>query len=474
MNTQADKVYNYILEHTMIQSGDRIVVGLSGGADSVSLLLLLAELGEKLGYNKSNLVAVHVHHGLRGEEADRDAEFAKALCERIGIAFVLYHTDIKAFAKENKYTVEEAGRIYRYECFAKTCEHYDCNKIAVAHNKNDFAETVLFHIVRGSGMNGLRGILPVRDNVIRPILCLERAEVLEYLTSKNETYCEDSTNASGDYDRNRIRHAILPMLQTINEGALSHICNLTREATDYYDWAFSYTEEAYTKAVYRDGRYLGIIVDHMNRLPSLLRRNICYKALTDIAGASKDITSKHVQALLGLFEAQSGREVMLPYGISARRSYDSVLLSVKQSDGLQEDLSFEREITQSGVYAFNNVGTLTVSIVPREEISEISKNKYTKMLDYDKIKGKLFLRTPKTGDCLIIDDAGNTKKISRLFIDAKIDRDKRVDWPIVACETEVLVVVGIRESYKYRIDSQTSRVLVLHYEGKGEKYGRED
>lgn len=474
MNTQADKVYNFILEHTMIQAGDRIVVGLSGGADSVSLLLLLVELCNRFGNDASDLVAVHIHHGLRGDEADRDAQFSQQLCERLGVAFVLYETDIKEFARANKYTVEEAGRIYRYECFAKTCVQYGCNKIAVAHNKNDLAETVLFHVVRGSGMSGLRGILPVRGNIIRPVLCLEREEIIEYLMSKNQSFCEDSTNASVDYDRNRIRHDILPLLQEINDGAMSHICNLAQEAADYYAWGEAYTDEAYAKVVYRDGRRFGIVVDQMNRLTSLLRRNICYKVITDLAGASKDITSRHVQALLGLLDAQSGKEIVLPYRIIARRSYDSILLSVNQAD-LDENIIVEaQEISAPNDYEIADLGTLSVSVVPREEITEISKNQYTKMIDYDKIKGTLFLRTPQSGDYLTIDETGSTKKLSRLFIDLKIDREKRIDWPVVACEDEILWAVGLRENYMYRIDSQTSRVLVLHYERKGEQNGRKD
>lgn len=474
MNIQTDKVYNYIVEHTMIQAGDRIVVGLSGGADSVSLLLLLVELCERFGNSVSDIVAVHIHHGLRGEEADRDAQFSEELCERLGVTFVLYKTDIKRFAETNKYTVEEAGRIYRYDCFAKTCEQYACNKIAVAHNKNDLAETVLFHIVRGSGMSGLRGILPVRDNIIRPVLCLERNEILDYLTAKNQSFCEDSTNASTDYDRNRIRHDILPMLQELNDGALVHICSLAQEASDYYDWGKSYTDEAYTQVVYRDGRHLGVAVDKLNKLPPLLRRNICYKVITDLAGASKDITARHVQALLSLLNAQSGKEVVLPYGIIARRSYDSILLSISNVDSVVAAGVEEQEIFVPGVYELSDMGTLTVSVVPRDKITEISKNQYTKMLDYGKIKGKLFLRTPESGDSLVIDEAGNTKKLSRIFIDAKIDRDKRANWPVVTCEDAILWVIGLRESYMYRIDSQTSEVLVLNYERKGEQDGRED
>lgn len=468
MNIQEDKVYNYIVEHTMIQPGDRIVVGLSGGADSVSLLLLLAALCGRFGNSISDIVAVHIHHGLRGAEADRDAQFSEELCKRLGVTFALYKTDIKEFARANKYTVEEAGRIYRYECFAKACEQYACNKIAVAHNRNDLAETVLFHIVRGSGMSGLRGILPVRDNIIRPVLCLERTEILDYLKSKNEHFCEDSTNTDVDYDRNRIRHDILPVLQELNDGALSHICSLAQEASDYYAWSEAYTQDAYAKVAYRDGRHLGIIIDQMNRLTPLLQRNICYRAIVELAGVSKDITSRHVQALLGLLDAQSGKEIALPYGITARRSYDSILLSVNTHDETGQVTLEAREIVAPNVYEIQDMGTLTLQVVPRNEITEISKNKYTKMLDYGKIKGKLFLRTPMSGDYLAIDEAGNTKKLSRLFIDSKIDREKRSNWPIVACEDEVLWAIGLRESYMYHIDSQTSTVLVLHYEGKGE------
>ncbi|MBQ2576517.1 MAG: tRNA lysidine(34) synthetase TilS, partial [Lachnospiraceae bacterium] len=209
------KVFSYIEEHHMLETGDLVVAGVSGGADSVCLLFVL------LSYAKIHpikIAVVHMDHKIRPESGE-DADFVRRLCEENNLPFYLYEKQINDMAVEMKCSTEEAGRMARYQAFSEVADKLSKEmtdsekkakvKIAIAHNKNDTCETMLFHLFRGSGLKGLCGILPVRDKLIRPLLCLQRSEIETYLAEMGVSYCTDATNAEDDYTRNRIRHNIL-------------------------------------------------------------------------------------------------------------------------------------------------------------------------------------------------------------------------------------------------------------------------
>ena len=248
-----EKVLSYIRTHNMLAPGQRVVAGLSGGADSVCLLSLLADLREEYSLE---LRAVHVHHGLRGEEADRDAAFSRELCRSLGVPFSLAFVNVKEEAGKRRISEEEAGRILRYQVFEREAGRWEQElrrektaepagsqpesvKIAVAHHGDDSAETILYQLFRGSGLKGLSGIPPARGNIIRPLLCAERREIIAYLEEKGLPFVTDSTNLENDYARNKIRNQILPMaVQEINQGAADHIRRageLIGEADRFFD-----------------------------------------------------------------------------------------------------------------------------------------------------------------------------------------------------------------------------------------------
>ena len=228
MNTWMDtreKVFAYIREHHMLQAGDRVVAGVSGGADSVCLLFLLLEWQKEV---PTDIAVVHVDHGIRAE-AGEDARYVEQLCEERGIPFFLTRAEVRNRARMEKISEEEAGRRTRYEAFEKAAKEWGATKIAVAHNSNDRSETQLFHLFRGSGIRGLASIMPVRDRIIRPLLCLERWEIEKFLQQRGIVYCKDATNEEDDYTRNRIRHHILPYAeQNIVKGCVAHM-NQTAE-----------------------------------------------------------------------------------------------------------------------------------------------------------------------------------------------------------------------------------------------------
>lgn len=348
------KVQNYIEENQMTGHGDSVVVGLSGGADSVCLLLLLNRLKETLGFN---LHAVHINHGIRGESAKRDEEFSWKLCERLGIPFMVYEIDVPKLSKAKGISVEEAGREARYACFydflcevreqsaegdlTDSDESYKCVKIAVAHHMDDQAETVIFNMIRGSGLSGIGGMNPVskRDgmDIIRPLLCLTRAEITEYLKFVGQDYCTDETNADNDYSRNQIRNIVIPGLNEIQPRTSEHIAQLAmevREAKEYMDFAVEKLFKDAVTPVYKDEEETmisgySISIEKIKSENPIIGRELIIYILKQLITTYKDITKSHICDVYSLISKGKGKRVNLPYGLIALREKKQVSILYK-------------------------------------------------------------------------------------------------------------------------------------------------
>ena len=217
------RVKAYVEAYHMLGKEDRVIAGISGGADSICLLFVLLELKKELGFD---LVAVHVHHGLRGEAADRDEDYVRQVCTEQKIPLEVFHRDVRAYAGERGLTEEEAGREVRREAFLECAVRRSATRIALAHHRNDNAETVLFHLCRGSSLEGLSGIPPVSGCWIHPLLCVDRREIESYLEKRGISYCTDETNQEMCYTRNRIRGRVIPCLEeNVNPRAMEHIAD---------------------------------------------------------------------------------------------------------------------------------------------------------------------------------------------------------------------------------------------------------
>ena len=222
----------FIRKHGMIGKGDVVVAGVSGGADSVCLLFVLCGLRRELGFS---VRACHVNHGLRGAEADADEEYVRRLCRDLGVPCRFFHEDVEWIARKRKQSPEEAGRMVRREAFLTMCREDGGTKIATAHHRDDNAETVLLNMARGTGLKGLGGIRPVTGKWIRPLLALTREQTEGYLRRRGITWCEDATNSGDEYTRNRIRHNILPALETqVNRRTAAHLDDLSRQAQEIW------------------------------------------------------------------------------------------------------------------------------------------------------------------------------------------------------------------------------------------------
>ena len=437
----------FMKEHRMAAAGEKIVIGLSGGMDSVCLFHVLKDLGYELA-------AVHVHHGIRGEEADRDERFAKELCERYNIPFYGYRFDVPRLSEENHLSEEEAGRIVRKQVFREVQEKCGASYVALAHHGNDRAETFLFHLTRGTGVKGLGSMKPVQGNVIRPLLWAKREEIEEYVKEHAYDYVEDATNASDEYTRNRIRHQVLPVLEDINPRATHHICGVAEKLSEVSAYIDREAEKLCRLSAVMYQKEVQILKFAFYQGDTVLRIPVLQKCVEYLTDSLANITEEHLKALLALFEIQTGKEVHLPYRIVAVRTYDGIRMFFREEKEAPEPV----EITGEGLYAFGGM-SYKVSIESWNEYKIFPIKNYTKCFDYDKIKDKLFLRTRELGDYLEINKDHGRKSLQDYLVNEKIPKEERGKVMLLADGSHVLWVVGKRISEYYKVTKETKKVL---------------
>ena len=461
------KVMSFIREQELIASGDRILIGLSGGADSVCLLTVLKHLAEELS---TELGAFHVNHGIRGAEADRDEAFSEELCKSFGITFFSIREKVPERAKEWQMGTEEAGRRVRYEAAERIAREHNYSKIALAHHRNDVAETLLFHLFRGSSVAGLASIPAKRGNVIRPLLCCEREEIEAYLEAAGLSFCTDATNGETEYTRNKIRHRIVAYAkEEINAGAVRHMAEAAARLSETEDFLTKETEAVCNAAKeLTDG--FEVSVTALTEKHKVLQRRVVYSLIGRTAGTRKDITREHVEAVLGLLDGQSGKRISLPYGVTAGRDFDCLFLK-KEREAAEEAVPECCPVKVPGNYPLGTTGEfLRFRIFSYQKNEEIPKNEYTKWFDYDKIRGTLCLRTYCQGDRLGL--SVGSKTVKSVWVEHKVPAEERNRRVLLADEEQVLWIPGVRCCDNYRVDAGTTTVLEVLRNG-GEIDGSE-
>ena len=458
----------YMRQNHMARPGDGVLVGLSGGADSVGLLLVLWKLRETF---QISLRALHVHHGLRGAEADRDAAFSRMLCERLEVPFYEFRIDAAKEALDRKCSVEEAGRQARYRLYEETAlawEEKMCPDltsenagekeaaaarvhIATAHHADDNAETVLFNLFRGSGLTGLSGIAPVRGRIIRPLLWARRSEIQTWLRQQGQDWVEDSTNQESEYSRNWLRNELLPAVEErLNAQAVRHIDQAGRRIRQ----ADAYLEEVAEEWLQKhapDGKAdAGALAEQAEIVQGYIVRRLFLKSKMPL----RDVTETHVQAVRELLYQGTGKSISLPHGFRAVNIYGFLKCARLVIQGKKRGL----------LPGIQNENLLQMHTFPCENGDEFPKNQYTKWLDYDKIKGTLSLRHRQPGDYLTL-PSGGRKTLKSWMIDEKIPRQEREQIWLLAEEKHILWIVGHRISAYYKITEQTKTILEVEFNG---------
>ncbi len=520
MEELLQNIFHTIEEYRMISPGMRVIAGVSGGADSLFLLDVLRQYRREISFE---LLVVHVEHGLRGQESLDDAAFVQNQCAGWGIPCRVAAAKVTQRVQREGLSIEEAARAERYRIFEEIGGEWNADRIAVAHNRNDQAETVLWNLIRGSSLKGLGGILPVQGKRIRPLLFTERADIEAYLKDTGLVWRTDRTNLETEYTRNRIRLSLLPQMEKdLSPQASRHIAEAADRLRDVQEYIDRRTEEAAARCmiagdgntkyreealtVHKAAAETSVIIrlEAYKKEERLIRQELLKRAAalcTGTAQASgehgasglKNISAAHIRMLEKLADMDCGKRCNLPGGIQAVRE-DGILRFVKCekrfSGDAPEDLLGDRPNTVSsesrkksdgngtaltlpipgcaspgGVWDELSVTTELLPNTPEFKKFFLKEKKYTKWISYDTIKDNLLLRTRRPGDYLVVNAQGGTKKLKDYLIDQKIPRDMRDRILLLADGPHILWVVGWRISEAVKVTDQTRQVLKITISG---------
>lgn len=486
-----EKVYQYMKKNKMFNDCRHIIVGLSGGADSVCLLVLLHRIC--IQYHMDiNITAVHINHEIRGDEALRDQCFAQNLSRDLGIACYVLNKDVKAIAKMRGVSLETAGRQVRYESFAQVKKELGfsdaATKIAVAHHIDDLVETSLMHLIRGSGIQGFSGISPINGDIIRPFLCVHKKEIAEFLKGEGIGYVVDSTNLQSDYQRNQLRNQLIPMIEKKYNPefskAIYHMATDLLEINHYIDRQVIQLESFCVRYDNTNNGLLAhLLLNEYQKADKALQNYLLQAILRKVAQTPIDIYRKHIELLKQLCQKQVGKKINLSNEITAIRGYQEIILQrfVSQEEHLDKqpmweplsiDLSAmkigEEQSVQLGINICDINGTwhkvekICLQLVDKKKIKNIySNNVYTKFFDCDKISRKIDIRFKEQGDFIRIHADGRKKKLKKELIDLKVPANIRNHILLLACENEILWAVGVRRCQTALIDENTKNILKI-------------
>ena len=475
----SEKIGRYIKKNQLLRQGDEVAVGVSGGADSVALLLVLCELKEEFALK---IRVMHVEHGIRGKDSLSDAAFVQQLCEQRKIPFCLYSVDAVKKQKEEGKSLEEAARDLRYEAFFSHCGTNE--KIAIAHNANDNAETMIFQLIRGTGMEGLCGIRCKNKNIIRPLLGVERKEIEAYLKEKQQRFCTDQTNKDETLSRNRIRLNVMPQLLKINAKAILHMTQTAELMEEMVDEKNREYEEIIDSLSVFDKKNPVLNRDELKKYPGAQQAALLHFWLRENMASARDVSRKHIESLVALLDKPVGKCVDLPGKWYIENGYGTMVLKEKQKEKakeppakteqkkrLEEERIIQMPIEKQQEYIlpdFDMEGRqknnrVQIRLRPAQPGQKIPEKNYTKWFDYDKIKTSLLFRHRHPGDYLTVDMSGKRKKFRDYCIDEKIPKDKRKDLWLLCDGSHVLWIVGYRISEFYKVDESTERILAISF-----------
>ena len=477
-NCLVGKVKRTIEKYQMFTTKARIVVGVSGGPDSIALLHLLLQLRDEY---ELKLWIAHLNHQLRGKEAEDEAKWVGLHASKIGIPIILDSLDVAALAKRKKLTLEEAGRIARYDFFERVSRQVSADKIAVGHTASDQVETVLMRLMKGTGLDGLSGMPAVRGMIIRPLIDIFRMEVEQFCETSNLKFRLDSSNSDRSFLRNRIRLDLLPLLsQEYNPQISKILWQMSRNLTEDADLIRRKGEKEFGKIVRKERkgknqRWLVLDREKLFRLHPALQKRVLREGIRRIKGNLKEISSHHLDCILELDGKRGMKQLSLPGDLVIQKQYRDLLIRIGESknmpfarhllipgrtDLVQIDLALETRllpIMPDSLLApfLMDLRKKTIlnetSVFPNEEV----------FFDFDKLNPPLSLRNRKEGDKFCPLGMKGSKKIKDFFIDLKIPIEKREKIPLLLNRGKVVCVVGHRIDEHFKVDNKTTRILAI-------------
>lgn len=442
MKKLEDKILSVIDKHRMLSAGNTVIVAVSGGADSMCLLHFFNKFSSKWNLN---IICAHVNHGIRGSEADNDEEFVRQYCIKNNIKASFAHFNVPETAKITGESEEQCGRRLRYEFFNSIS---DDARIATAHNLNDSAETFLFNFARGTGLKGLTGIPPVRDNIIRPLSECTREEIEQYLYEEGVSYVTDSTNLSDEYSRNKIRHNVIPVLNEINSGFFSVFSGCISVLNDAEDYITSKTQAAFDEIIANEK----FAVKSVTELDKVIQDRLLIK-ISEYFGAT-DISFRHIEIIKSFL--MSGGALMLPGKVTIASDGENIYKSAEKLSDVSMYESYDKDKTS---YVFPGC-ILIIETVDKKDINNYNIKKLSAdgYADGDKLNCSVF-RSRKDGDRFRFPGAEHSKSLKNLFKEKNITPSDRWGVPMLADDNNILWINGVGVSEYAAVDDNTKYIV---------------
>jgi tRNA(Ile)-lysidine synthase len=461
------RVLGFIQEHQLISGSEKLVVAVSGGADSVCLLHILVRLQKEL---KVKLHIAHLNHQLRGAESEADASYVADLARQLAIPATMEKRDVKGYQARERLSLEEAAREVRYSFLAQVAGAIGAERVAVGHTRDDQIETILMHLIRGSGTRGLRGLQPATlwqsgvDSltIIRPLLEISHQETENYCHQHRLTPRLDASNLSLSPLRNRIRQQLLPLLESYNPSVAEALLRTGRIAGDDIDFLDEQVARLWDEVARQEKKSIILDKKGFDQLPPTLKRYLLRALVERLLGSAKDIEMRHVEEMMSLATKAAGKRLSLPGGLTFSVEYNRYLLT--------SDLTALSPLPLlKGEFPLNIPGEtrlpgwrVEATIIKQEEMSE--KDDFTAYLDLAKSGDRLMVRPRRRGDRFQPLGLAQPKKLGEFMIDAKIPNTWRGQIPIVCSEEQILWVVGWRLDERARVSRDTKQVLYLKFE----------
>jgi tRNA(Ile)-lysidine synthase len=453
------KVILIMTRHAMLARGEKVLIGLSGGPDSVCLLHILTMLREKYDLG---LQALYIDHGLRPGETGGEIAFCTNLCEQQGIPFLMKSIDVKTHVKTGKLNLQEAARQLRYRTYEETSYEIASQKIALGHTADDQAETLLMHLFRGSGPGGLAGIPPVRKNIIRPLIEIERKEIEGFLYSAGIDFITDSSNTKKDYARNRVRLSLMPMLRSFNPditGTLSKTAAIFREEERYFEILVTKT---LMKLISRKTETrIELFLAPFEIMDKVIMRRVLRRAIDETRGL-RGISFIHIEDMIHLVRSGApGDRLYLPGGIRVIKEYSIMIITSEVPLTLSPaalNIPGETILKEAGVLI-----RASEAEIQRPQAGEDTHGlwQYLGIFDADTLQFSPTARPRKDGDFFYPLGFGKRKKLQDFFVDEKVPRDERNRIPLIVSGDDIVWVIGYRADDRFKVTEKTKRVLKL-------------
>ena len=478
LSTFEKKVVEFIKVCAAFGTADKILLAVSGGADSIALLYVMSALKAE-GVIRAELLCAHINHQLRGAEADGDEEFVAAQAESLKLAVTTRRIDVRGFARDRKMSIETAARVLRIEELVDIAKANNCAWVATGHQKNDNAETVLQRLSRGTGIRGLGGIWPVRSfgdgiSFVRPLLCVSRGEIVEYLKERGLQWREDRTNVNCTYRRNYIRHRLLPELQRdCSASIVEQLSELAQSARKFYSLVCERAKKVWGKLADLSGDDLKLDLEVFRREPAAVKVELIRRGLTAVGSGEGDLTQRHYERILQLAEeSESGKRIELPGGFVVRREYGKLIFAkVEETTEAEEQTGKSMEIEIPGRVRFGRY-LIEARVLEAGECDiekfRAEKSEYIEWFDLGKVKEPLVVRFRQAGDRFTPLGLGEEKKVGKFLTAARVPQKVREKVLVVADSKRIIWVWPVRMSEQVKVNSKTRKVLHLQITDTGE------